>query len=317
MSDAARETRETPYTPPGSVHNHLSGGEQHTVVQAGSVHGGLHLHEHQYQYQYQLTDNGFTGAGSPVIATLRRIANSSHVVVDDDPPHAMPPLDQTYIVTLESGQSRATVLHAVRLEVLSRRPARRACLGLPERVALQPRHFTADLDGDPPRVRPEGVDFPFTISATDSEQFRFHPLAHSDEVRWHLELGWTCAGADGTTIIDDDGEPFETYPADLAPAHAAGPGQSWGCGFAHAPGCPAVRLAAQSTCGTVTWFTPAQRIGAVTPDNGGADLRFSDLGGRADGPSTFGAGQRVTYSVRSTPNGPEAIELRLTTEAEG
>jgi hypothetical protein len=113
---------------------------------------------------------------------------------------------------------------------------------------IEPRRFTADFDESPPRLQARGVDFPFMISRTDIEQFWFEPVAKVDEIRWQLELDWTCAGKHGTSVINRNGNPFEIYPTD---ALFEGDEESYlhsGCGMIgpHQPGCPALVLEALS-----------------------------------------------------------------------
>jgi hypothetical protein len=71
------------------------------------------------------------------------------------------------------------------------------------------------------------------------------------EVAWILKLDWwTSDGRAGTTIIDDDGKPFELYPTAMLDSD---PGLRWGCGVAgHRPRCPAERLVALRRVGLQT-----------------------------------------------------------------
>ncbi|NVK80228.1 hypothetical protein [Streptomyces morookaense] len=160
------------------VRNEMAHGHFGNVVQAGIVRDGLHIHQ------------GFRDAPSdlenPVIVSVRRM---------------MAPSGTLYIVTLQARTTRAVILHAARPVVLSRRPR--------FYKAITPRHFRTELDSEPPRLYTEGPDFPFTISATDVEQFRFKVVGNADEVYWQLELDWSCAEYEGTVVIDDNGKPFE------------------------------------------------------------------------------------------------------------
>ncbi|AJC52735.1 DNA-binding protein [Streptomyces sp. 769] len=154
--------------------------------------------------------------------------------------------------------------------VLSRRPVRRACHGLitaPTFRRVAPRRFSTDLDEGAPQLRAEEADFPFSVSATDVEEFILTPAAGGDEILWHLEIDWLCAGRHGTTVVDDHGQPFALYPRSSP---------RLGCDYEHAYDCPAPRLALESTGGTVLvgCFKGSPR-GRIKPDNGGAILDFT------------------------------------------
>ncbi|MFB9907849.1 hypothetical protein ACFFQA_28270 [Allokutzneria oryzae] len=114
-------------------------------------------------------------------------------------------------VLVEGRSARAVVLKALRPVVLARRPPRpiaglgRAC-GI-----LEPRRFIVDLERDPPGLVAQGPDFPFTVSASDPEQFRIRLRVRDHEVDWRLELDWICAGRAGTLQIPETGH-FTHYP---------------------------------------------------------------------------------------------------------
>ncbi|MFG3151533.1 tetratricopeptide repeat protein [Streptomyces sp. NPDC048219] len=216
MNDEERRSR---------VWNEIADGNFENVVQAGTIHGGVHV-----------TAGGADSPGAlkdPVIVTVHRECRD-WLAVDADPPRWMSPSGLSYVVTLEARTVRAVVLRAARVVVLSRRLPRPAYSPASDRIGGRPsiRHFEADLstvnsppqpfDSDSPQLLPNGPDFPFTISATDIEQFRFTATAGSEEVCWQVELDWICAGQQGTTVINDNGHPFETYPSGVF----AGPG-SW------------------------------------------------------------------------------------------
>ncbi|MDT0444055.1 tetratricopeptide repeat protein [Streptomyces johnsoniae] len=207
------------------IRNEIAYGNYENVVQAGTIHGGVHVTAGGADSPSALED--------PVIVTVHR-KDRPWLAVDADPPRWMSPSGLSYIVTLEARTVRAVVLRAARVVVLSRRLPRPAYLPAPDLIGARPsmRHFEADLstvksspppfDTDSPQLLPIGPDFPFTISATDIEQFKFTATAGSEEVCWQVELDWICAGQQGTTVINDNGHPFETYPSGVF----AGPG-SW------------------------------------------------------------------------------------------
>lgn len=88
--------------------------------------------------------------------------------------------------------------------------------------------FEVALGEKPPVITPvSGLDngtakkipFPFVVSSTDIQQFqvqardRLIPGARSCgcEITWRLALDWSYEGKTGTTVIDDNGKPFQTF----------------------------------------------------------------------------------------------------------
>ncbi|MCB5912352.1 hypothetical protein [Streptomyces pinistramenti] len=254
----------------GDTENQVNGGRQGAVVQAGAITGGVHLH---------LSADGVEDAESPIIVTVARESDIDEedqtVVLDTDPP-VVRVRQGRFRVTVESNvRGRAVVLRGMRPVVLSRRPARRACPGLPISLVsprlISPWHFSTDLQAAAPRLHAKDVNFPFSVSATDVEEFIITPDAGKDEVLWHLEMDWLCAGRQGTTVIDDRGQPFALYPR-------SGPRLDCyqGLDLDHVRGCPARRLAVQSTRGTVIRGCDKDSPrGEIKPDNGGAILEFT------------------------------------------
>lgn len=87
--------------------------------------------------------------------------------------------------------------------------------------------FDIGLGSDPPVITPvSGLDngaakkipFPFTVSSTDIQQFQIAAVdsvksrtaACNCLVKWRLALDWSYEGRTGTTVIDDNGQPFQT-----------------------------------------------------------------------------------------------------------
>ncbi|WP_345945038.1 tetratricopeptide repeat protein [Streptomyces albus subsp. chlorinus] len=259
------------------IRNDLSGEYHAPVVQAGQVHGDVTLHHHH------AGGDAPDALANPVIATvgLRPGSTLADLVVDDDPPRHVTPSGTLHIVTLEARTARAVVLQAARAVVLSRRLPRPACLRPRIGRPIEPRRFLTDLDADPPRLLAQGTDFPFSISATDVEQFWFEPVTTTHEIAWQLEVDWTCAGHRGTTVINDNGQPFEVYPVaalfsddeeeggdGLGDGHSAL--QSCGSLGRHHPACPARRLEAASAApAPPTQGRPVHAVSTVLPVPGG------------------------------------------------
>ncbi len=167
------------------------------------------------------------GEDDPVIATIVRSSDakpvSGELVVDAGSPRQVWRSGTVLAITLEARSARV-VIHRMRPVVLSRRPPGSACSGpTGSYVAgvLPPRTFTLDLDSDPAVLRAEDADFPFTVSSTDVEQFRVSISTTDAEVSFHFEIDWTCAGRSGTTVIDNDGKPFEVSPGEMPVSNVA------------------------------------------------------------------------------------------------
>jgi hypothetical protein len=87
--------------------------------------------------------------------------------------------------------------------------------------ALYKRHFSVNLDKSPPVVTsespapelesaPPAVDFPYRVSATDPEVFLVIASTLGCDCTWRAHLDWVYQGKKGTTVIDEDGQPFRT-----------------------------------------------------------------------------------------------------------
>jgi hypothetical protein len=225
--------------PAPGTHNEATG-EVGNLVQAGTVHGGVHFH----------------GAAAvhdePVIVTVEAHRSSHFFAVDGDPEGLVLLSDHTSItVTVEGRSAQAVVLQDLKPVVVARRERRLAVRRRPPEVypsmmsvrrievdltAAELRlkagdlSFSADLRDDEPHVRAQGSSyfgpdgrvlavlphggFPYTVTASDPEQFVVSPSVTGQEVDWELHLEWLHAGRRGTTVVDDGGRPFQLYPDD-------------------------------------------------------------------------------------------------------
>ena len=63
--------------------------------------------------------------------------------------------------------------------------------------------------------------------------------------------------------------------------------------------------------GTVKWFNESKGFGFIKPDEGGEDLfaHFSEI--QAKGFRTLQENQRVEFTVKAGPKGPQASQIRV------
>ncbi|SFQ68253.1 hypothetical protein SAMN05421854_11926 [Amycolatopsis rubida] len=74
------------------------------------------------------------------------------------------------------------------------------------RQVSEPRRFVLDLDGVPAVAPVRGSDFPFTVTASDPEQFRTTlELGEPVDVDWVMELDRICTACTGTVRIPETG----------------------------------------------------------------------------------------------------------------
>ncbi|WP_200863003.1 tetratricopeptide repeat protein [Amycolatopsis orientalis] len=216
--------------------NRITGGQFDKVVMAGAVHGDINVGR---------SGDSPADLADPLLASvrLRPGGTLADLVLDTDPPRVAVPGGTVHIITVEARTNRAVVLQSARVVVVSRTPPRPACLLVRLGAHLEPRPFTTDFDAPSPRLVAQGPDFPFTVSATDVEQFEIEPITTTHEVAWRLEVDWTCAGRQGTTVIDNHGEPFHAYPVPVLYSGRSHSVLSSGCDLFHERGCPANLLA--------------------------------------------------------------------------
>lgn len=214
------------------VNNRIIGTHHGSVLQAGTVEGDVHLHP---------SGDASDTLRNPVLASteIHPGACRADIVVDADPPRAVAPSGSLYIVTLQARTTRAVILRAARVVISARHRPRRACYTPHILGTMDARKFTADFDADPSMMHPEGPDFPLTISAVDPEQISVRALTNRDEIAWHLEIDWTCLEHKGTTVINNNGHPFETYPHGVITETHCNP-------IEHTSDCPTRRMPARA-----------------------------------------------------------------------
>lgn len=135
-------------------------------------------------------------------------------------------------LTAQGTPGRPVVLHALYVRIVSSRPAAKGygyttgsgCGG-----GLVPASFAVDLDASSPRAKAvpgyEGeiptpvANFPFQVSSTDSQVLDVAAHTAGQDVRWELELLWSCGNRQGKLVVDDHGVPFRTAGLKGDPAY--------------------------------------------------------------------------------------------------
>ncbi|MFJ6212209.1 helix-turn-helix domain-containing protein [Streptomyces sp. NPDC092296] len=127
-------------------------------------------------------------------------------------------------LTAQGVPGQPVVLHALYVEVVSSRPAPKGTGYTPASgcgAGLDPASFAIDLDTAVPRARPVAgyvgnnetpaiSDFPFQVSASDSQVIDVDAHTADHDVSWYLKLVWSCGDRQGTLRIGDHGKPFRT-----------------------------------------------------------------------------------------------------------
>jgi hypothetical protein len=147
---------------------------------------------------------------SDPLAVSVKLADVSYLVVRGPGGAEEVPADGHRVrMIVEALDPPAVVLTELRPVVLTRRP--RAGGLLPHHGAVPVRPFAVRLDEDPPRLDQLGdAGFPFKVTPDDPEVLDLTVHTATADVRWVLELDWTCAGRSGTRRVDLGGQPFRT-----------------------------------------------------------------------------------------------------------
>ncbi|PKV94266.1 tetratricopeptide repeat protein [Amycolatopsis echigonensis] len=275
--------------------NRISGGQFDKVVMAGAVHGDINVGR---------SGDSPADLADPLIASVRLKPGGTlaDLVLDTDPPQVAVPGGTVHIITVEARTNRAVVLQSARVVVVSRTPPRPACLQVRIGGLLEPRPFTTDFDAPSPRLVAQGPDFPFTVSATDIEQFEIEPVTTTHEVAWRLEVDWTCAGRHGTTVIDNQGEPFHAYPVPALFSGRSPSVLSSGCDLFHERGCPANLLAASGAPASL-WDREQPPPYPVLPPHSATET--SELGLDPDLKESWPEYRRVAVAIRMSAAQPD------------
>ncbi|MEV6005558.1 helix-turn-helix domain-containing protein [Streptomyces sp. NPDC051976] len=135
-------------------------------------------------------------------------------------------------LTAQGVPGQPVVLHALYVRIVSSRPAAKGfgyttgsgCGG-----GLVPASFAVDLDAAVPRAKAvpgyEGenptpvANFPFQVSSTDSQVLDVAAHTAGRDVRWELDLLWSCGNRQGKLVVNDHGRPFRTAGLKGDPAY--------------------------------------------------------------------------------------------------
>ena len=145
-------------------------------------------------------------------------------------------------VTVTGRSSEPVILHELRVEVLEREPplegAHITYGPLGEGAFL--RWLSVDLDRVPPEVTQsidqrylveEGIEnpvrFPYRVSDTQPETFFILATTEHHDCRWRAVLIWSAGGKRGSTVIDNDGQPFRTTAPSRATTYASYDGKTF------------------------------------------------------------------------------------------
>jgi len=177
------------------------------IVQSGAIHGDVNIYtglEFSKQHELPIIVSVYTHS-------LRR------VLVSEAPKLFLPMSGSTEIKVLIEGEAsmRSSCKRSDPWSSIAAHPAAGS-------TACTPCHrctsgFVVDFDAEHPKAVPyrsrfldtkfarefgHGLpNFPFTVTASDPEQFVFTPLSEFDEVEWRLELDWICQGKEGVATI--------------------------------------------------------------------------------------------------------------------
>jgi len=138
------------------------------------------------------------------------------------------------VITVQGTGDQAVILTDLRVDVVRRQPPL-AGINLQEACGdvFAARYFEAALDEDPPDVGPsidvrdqggediphDPIDFPYTVTASDPEQFWIIAWTESCYCEWTATLEWRVGEKVGETTVRDGDEPFRVSATSDAPAY--------------------------------------------------------------------------------------------------
>jgi hypothetical protein len=154
------------------------------------------------------------GDKDPVVVTSRILDAEYIETVDQSGRSIMVPASgQSVRLTIEATDSRTAIIQNLCPFVHSRSEATGSLRKSNALGIVPPRPFEVFLDERPPCLKPidpAGPHFPFKVGPGDPEVFDLTVLTSTGDVKWWLELSWTCLGQEGTLRVDLGGSPFRT-----------------------------------------------------------------------------------------------------------
>lgn len=128
-------------------------------------------------------------------------------------------------VTVTGKSDRPVILQSLEVDVVDRHESPSSgfiSAGLPCGGPVELRYLEYVLDGpnlvesvdgrNDPAITPSPITFPYKVSRTEPEVFLVYGEVVQCDCSWILRLYWTSGDESGTTIIDNDGQPFRTAP---------------------------------------------------------------------------------------------------------
>ncbi|MEU4487719.1 hypothetical protein AB0H94_23010 [Streptomyces purpurascens] len=151
---------------------------------------------------------------------------------DEDPPAfgAAPAGPVTLYITARARDERAILIHDIRFRVVERRPPIRGThISLAGDCGDSPLYHVGrvNFDAKPPywvpvgnfmeRFRRDELKFPYTATASDPATLLIDVNPGRCHCAWRVELRWTDGSESGTTVIDDNGKPFDVTDSSHLP----------------------------------------------------------------------------------------------------
>jgi hypothetical protein len=154
----------------------------------------------------------YTNPPSPIVVTSKILNVDYMVTVGQGGKEVLVPASGHIVrLTVEATDSRTTIIQNLCPIVLSWSEATGDLA--PQFGVVTPRPFEVLLDEKPPCLKPidpAGPHFPFKVSPGDPEIFDLKVLTSTGDVKWRLDLSWTCLGQEGILHVDLGGFPFRT-----------------------------------------------------------------------------------------------------------
>ncbi len=190
-------------------------GKARSVVQAGTVYGGIHVNAGREQ------------PDTPIAVSAELVKWKNVTVQGPDKAWRSVPVAECVQVVVQRVHGAEAVITRPRLNVVSRLPARPCYTPPPGPIRSQislHEMWIADLSSDRPRVEPDtgSARFEFDLADGKAESFLVYldglidpeeDLVIEQECTFWFEVEWMCEGRRGVADTGDpDGWPFFWHP---------------------------------------------------------------------------------------------------------